>query len=629
MGVKEDVLLSLVQGPIAEAWANSWAKKNRGWVRDSDLDGCGWERIRCDADYSVTTILFTDVGIIGTIPTGLRQFTNLVVFNFPGNSLFGTVPEGVLALQQLVMFNVEGSRLEGDFPLFQSKELNFLSIEGNNFGGELPNDLGDRMPRLITVNLGNNSFVGTLPKSVTALSNLGKFNVSHNRLVGTIPDELGNLVNLDSLILNNNGFIGTIPRSLARPHSKLEQLFLQHNAFSGSIPADLAEIPHLSECFLNGNKLTGIVPHELCQKPMNDVYFSEIENASSRDGCEALACPVNSQSVEGIFPCEFCPKNTISPYLGHNGRCITVDQRRILESFYYDAGGRKWNGAPRWMNPNVPVCLYEGIDCNEGGDIVNISLPRMNLHGTINDKLGRLRHLRVLNLEDNYLTGYIPSDLRFSPLEYLDLGGNQLQGPVPPMLCLAGGVNGNGDRGSYRCDAIACPAGTWHPRGFRLGGRGSCIPCPGRNSNLIGQRSCGLVAMSSFESVGQAAHNNLGYVGLAIISIFVLITVLGIVVVSRNRRMVGQKGNRLGDINGSRLDEEIFEDEAYSVEAEELTIIFNSQRKRAPSPNLAVGTASIASIEDSAVVLTPRRRDHSHDDDSDTQDLWLDVPKIT
>jgi len=39
MGVKEDVLLSLVQGPIAEAWANSWAKKNRGWVRDSDLDG--------------------------------------------------------------------------------------------------------------------------------------------------------------------------------------------------------------------------------------------------------------------------------------------------------------------------------------------------------------------------------------------------------------------------------------------------------------------------------------------------------------------------------------------------------------------------------------------------------------
>lgn len=215
--------------------------------------GCGWEGIRCDPiEYSVTRITLPGVGIFGTIPPGLGQFTSLVVLDLFGNRFIGTIPQEVLDLPILEMFNVANSGLEGSFPLFRSKFINFLNINGNGFGGELPSDIGDRFPTMITMELANNTLRGTLPTSMTTLSNLNKFDVGHNRLVGTIPDDVGNMAQMEGLFLNDNHLIGIIPRSLANPTSRLIQIFVQHNALSGTIPASLSEIPNLVDLFLDG-----------------------------------------------------------------------------------------------------------------------------------------------------------------------------------------------------------------------------------------------------------------------------------------------------------------------------------------------------------------------------------------
>lgn len=42
-----------------------------------------------------------------------------------------------------------------------------------------------------------------------------------------------------------------------------------------------------------------------------------------------------------------------------------------------------------------------------------------------------LPHLRVLDVSNNQLTGYIPDGLSDMPLVYLDLSDNKLQGPLP------------------------------------------------------------------------------------------------------------------------------------------------------------------------------------------------------
>lgn len=380
---------------------------------------------------------------------------------------------------------------------------------------------------------------------------------------------------------------------------------------------------------------------ELCEKSLNNAYFVQIPGSEARGGCESIACPVDSKSVEGVFPCETCPLDRISPYLGRNGNCIAIEQKHILDSFFHDANGLNWVGAARWGNPNVPVCMYEGIECDGSGNVVNMTLTNMNLRGPISFKLGRLHHLRRLNLADNFLTGEVPSDLRFAPLEFLDLSGNQLEGPLPPLLCLMADLNGNGAGGHYSCDVISCPGGTWHSRGFADSG-GSCMPCVGSSSNLIGQRSCGMITFAAFENMGHMAKERMGYSGATIIGILALVSFLTFIVMGR-RKLAGVE-----KVSGSR---EYYQDpyykksggngdsntgfqEEYGIAAEELTIM--PYGRHVIDVHGSGDMQRLPAVERNEVITTPpqasgilqRRRDSSPEDDPETQDLWLDVPKI-
>lgn len=89
-------------------------------------------------------------------------------------------------------------------------------------------------------------------------------------------------------------------------------------------------------------------------------------------------------------------------------------------------------------------------------------------------------------------------DLRWAPLETLDVSGNKLVGFVPPMLCATGDINGNGENGEFHCDIIACSAGTWSPigratqkrsRAIEDDNRYECLPCPGGTEHL-GSKLC-------------------------------------------------------------------------------------------------------------------------------------------
>ena len=371
-----------------------------------------------------------------------------------------------------------------------------------------------------------------------------------------------------------------------------------------------------SRTYVIGNKLTGTVPMEMCDLNLNEDYFHTVAGSTNRGGCESISCAINFKSQEGVYPCEKCPKGKYTPYLGWDGLCILVQERRIIDAWYHNTRGGEWVNAERWGNPNVSHCMYEGIECNDDGYIVNITLSRMNLHGTIPATIGRLSHLRHLHLDGNSLTGFVPSDLRFCPLETLIISDNQLLGPLPPLLCDKEGINGD----VASCDVIACPAGTWNWNGHVLSSGLPCLPCP--NQPFVGQIRCGnSFSLGSMEGVAGYASKSMGGLLLAF-CLFALIALY-------THRLKKRKFN--AEDGSKKRGEEQFYDEdgvydanAFEQDHEELDVLSHSSRTH--------GSDHGQSQVDDTTLTTPtsslQRRATSPDDDPDTQDLWLDVPKI-
>eukprot|EP00249_Psilotum_nudum_P027715 c35738_g1_i1 orf=342-806(+) len=90
-----------------------------------------------------------------------------------------------------------------------------------------------------------------------------------------------------------------------------------------------------------------------------------------------------------------------------------------------------------WKNGS-DICQWTGVQCDKNETrVISISLPNMNLSGSIPSSIGRIRSLVGLDLSDNGFTGSIPTAFaNLSRLRSLQLYANQLSGFLPPQLGL-------------------------------------------------------------------------------------------------------------------------------------------------------------------------------------------------
>ncbi|GAY46859.1 hypothetical protein CUMW_100250, partial [Citrus unshiu] len=243
----------------------------------------------------------------GEIPFSIYNLSSLNYICVPLNQLQGTLPSDLgFTLPNLEQLNLGDNQFAGPIPASISNASNLMTllIDMNGFSGKVPslenllklrrvsiftNHLGNgekddlefvnslvNASRLELLEIGDNNFGGMLPEAVGNLSiRLGKLSVAENQLFGNIPSGLRNLVNLELLDLGDNQFTGRIP---GRNLTSLAILDFAENMLEGSIPSSLGKCQNLILLDLSKNNLSGTIPTEVIGLPSFSIYLDLSQN---------------------------------------------------------------------------------------------------------------------------------------------------------------------------------------------------------------------------------------------------------------------------------------------------------------------------------------------------------------
>jgi Leucine-rich repeat (LRR) protein len=336
--------------------------------------------------------------ISGPIPPSIiNRSSAFTLFDISTNHFVGQVPS-LGRLKDLQTLNLElnnlGDNSTKDLEFLKSltncSKLEKLSISYNNFGGILPNSIGNLSTELKQLYLGYNMISGKIPAELGHLVGLILLDMSYNHFEGIIPPTFGKFQKLQGLGLTGNKLSGDIPPFIGNL-SQLFALDLKHNMFKGDIPLSIGNCKQLQYLELSHNKLTGTIP-------------IEVFNLSSLTNLLNLS----HNSLSGNLPREV-------------GMLKNIDLLDVSENN---------------LSGDIPATIGE---CTS---LEYLQLQGNSFNGTIPSSLASHKGLRYLDLSRNQLYGPIPDVMQnISSLEYLNVSFNMLEGEVP-----TGGVFGNATR---------------------------------------------------------------------------------------------------------------------------------------------------------------------------------------
>lgn len=180
-------------------------------------------------------------GVSGAVPGGLlSKFPGVAYVDLSHNNLSGLLPNDVLlGADELQILDLSYNNLSGDvsglYTANSCKSLLHFDVSVNSFVGSIPSSLSN-CQRLKNLNLAYNDFAGAIPTSFTSFDGLQQLDLSNNHLSGEIPGDIGDSCgSLVQLRLSDNNISGGIPLSFSSC-SSLVVLDLANNNISGDFP---------------------------------------------------------------------------------------------------------------------------------------------------------------------------------------------------------------------------------------------------------------------------------------------------------------------------------------------------------------------------------------------------------
>ncbi|CAL0311723.1 unnamed protein product [Lupinus luteus] len=325
--------------------------------------------------------------ISGPIPISITNASVLQLLDIGFNYFVGQVPN-LGRLLDIEFIDLENNRLgsnstnDFDFlePLTNCSNLYLFSISYNNFGGYLPNFIGNLSTQLSQLYLGFNQISGQIPTELANLSNLTILSMGYNHFDGIIPTAFGKFREMQVLGLDGNMLSGVIPTSIGNL-SKLFSLNLSQNMLEGNIPPSIGNCQKLQSIYLAQNKLTGPIPLEVFSLSSLTEFLDLSQNLFS-----------------GSLPDEI-------------GRLKNIEKLDVSNNH---------------LSGNIPGTIGECMS------LEYLYLQGNSFNGVIPSSLSSLKGLQYLDLSRNQLSGSIPEGMQgIIILEYLNISFNKLDGEVP------------------------------------------------------------------------------------------------------------------------------------------------------------------------------------------------------
>ena len=91
-----------------------------------------------------------------------------------------------------------------------------LDVSSNFIQGEIPGDGFGNLTRLISLDMGGNSFNGTIRPELFSIKTLQHLDLSMNAIGGTLSCDIKELKNLEELFLDENLIGGEIPPEIGK-----------------------------------------------------------------------------------------------------------------------------------------------------------------------------------------------------------------------------------------------------------------------------------------------------------------------------------------------------------------------------------------------------------------------------
>ncbi|KAH7839928.1 hypothetical protein Vadar_010433 [Vaccinium darrowii] len=341
--------------------------------------------------------------------------------------------------------------------------------------------------RVTRIQIGHQNLQGTLPSSLSNLTELIRFEVMFNQLSGAVPS-LAGLNSLQHVLLSNNNF-SYFPPDFFTGLTSLQEIYIDYNPFAaweipdtilnastlqtfsadeaniiGPVPDFLGSLSGLTNLHLAFNSLSGSLPQSFAGSSIQSLWLNGQKSGSNLNGSVSVLQNMTQLTevwLQGPVP-EFEPSVAVDMINGTNSFCLSdtgaCDPRvstllSVAQSVGYPvAFAESWKG-------NDPCTQWLGVSCSSNGNITVVNFQKMSLSGTISPNFSSFTSLQKLNLANNDLTGTIPNQLTsLASLTLLDVSNNNLYGKIPSFRSnVVVKTGGNPDIGK---DTGRPPAGT-------------------------------------------------------------------------------------------------------------------------------------------------------------------------